>query len=79
MWFAISTWLIDNGHKFLESKIFAEDHEWLQSEYVPSSVKIAKKDWRATIRTEEDATGYSYPYFCFIGKIESEFKILLSL
>ena len=42
-------------------------------------VQLINKDWRATIRTEEDATGYSYPYFCFIGKIESEFKILLSL
>ena len=47
---------LKHGHKFLESKIFAEDHEWLQSEYVPSSVKIAKIKPLFALAKKDDLT-----------------------
>jgi hypothetical protein len=42
-------------------------------------VQLINKDWKAMIRTEEDETGYSYPYFCFVGKVDGKLRILLSL
>lgn len=40
-------------------------------------VQLINKDWQATIRTVEDETGYSYPYHCFIGKLDGNWQIVL--